>query len=92
MDKGRVKNRAYIVSDSILSPLGLGTDENMRRVSLYQSGVTEIDDKSLYSSPFMAARIIDDSNALNVDGIPDDATILEKRVIAAVYNASSLLS
>ena len=47
MDKGRVKNRAYIVSDSILSPLGLGTDENMRRVSLYQSGVTEIDDKSL---------------------------------------------
>ena len=92
MDKGRVKNRAYIVSDSILSPLGLGTDENMRRVSLYQSGVTEIDDKSLYSSPFMAARITDDSNALNVDGIPDDATILEKRVIAAVYNASSLLS
>ena len=78
MDKGRVKNRAYIVSDSILSPLGLGTDENMRRVSLYQSGVTEIDDKSLYSSPFMAARITDDSNALNVDGIPDDATILEK--------------
>ncbi|MEZ7874525.1 MAG: beta-ketoacyl synthase N-terminal-like domain-containing protein [Bacteroidales bacterium] len=92
MDKGRVKKRAYIVSDSILSPLGLGTDENMRRVSLYQTGVTMVDDKSLFSAPFMAARITDDSSSLNISGLPDNASILERRVIAAVYNASSALS
>ena len=89
MDKGRVERRAYIISDSIISPLGVGTEENMKRVMQYESGVKKIDDKTLFSNPFMAARIVDNSAIEKLENIPSDFTLLEKRIIAVVYNAAS---
>ena len=78
MDKRRVKSRAYIVSDSIISPLGRDTETNMREIMHYNSGVKRVDDSSLYSSPFMAARIEQEMNYYDSQSFPDDATILER--------------
>ena len=88
MDKRRVKSRAYIISDSIISPLGRDTETNMREIMHYNSGVKRVDDSSLYSSPFMAARIEQEMNYNDSHSFPDEATILERRAIEAVKKAA----
>ncbi|MDD4058344.1 MAG: beta-ketoacyl synthase N-terminal-like domain-containing protein [Bacteroidales bacterium] len=87
MDKRRVNNRAFVISDSIISPLGRDTETNMRELMLFHSGVKRVDEKSLYSSPFMGAKIEKDS-FLNIEiDIPNDATLLEKRALVAALVA-----
>ena len=89
MDKRRVKNRAYIVSDSIISPLGRDTESNMRELMLFNSGVKSVDDNTIYGSPFMAARIEKESNGCSENLFPQDVTMLEKRSIEVIRSAVS---
>lgn len=87
MDKGRVKYRAYMVSDSIISPLGRDTESNMREIMLFHSGVEKIEDTSLYSLPFMGAKIKDDPERGFEENFPSEATLLEKRALEAARGA-----
>lgn len=47
----------YIVADSIISSLGFTTRQNLEAMLNYQSGITQVTDETLFSLPFLAARI-----------------------------------
>lgn len=47
----------YITAGTIISSLGFSTEENMSRIRAYRSGISRIEDSSLFESPFIAARI-----------------------------------
>ena len=49
--------KIYATADNIISSLGFTTQENMRNIRQYQSGIRRIDDTSLFHEPFMGARI-----------------------------------
>lgn len=58
----------YITADSIISGLGFSTEENIRAIQEYRSGIQTIDDPHVYAIPFKGARI--DSNRLQA-AIPE---------------------
>lgn len=47
----------YITAGSIISSLGFGTEENFSRIRACRSGIAQVEDATLFDSPFMAARI-----------------------------------
>ena len=47
----------YIISDTIISSLGFGTQENLEALRTYQSGVTVQQDGRISDSPILAATI-----------------------------------
>lgn len=49
--------KIYATADNIISSLGFTTQENMRNIRQYQSGIRRIDDTSLFIEPFTGARI-----------------------------------
>lgn len=55
--------RTYIISDSMISALGIGTKKNMEALYAGESGVKEIHDSKLYPEPFMGAKL--DEKELN---------------------------
>jgi len=73
-------NKVYIASDSIFSPLGMDTEENMRAIEEYKSGITLIDDTSLYYKPMYGARISGEFE-------DPDLSHLERRAIFSVNRA-----
>lgn len=84
-----MKNDIFIVSHSIISPLGYGTHENFDSAFAGKSGITEIHDDSLSPFPFFGAKI--DENELNerfgAKYIPSDYTLFEKLLILSVDSA-----
>ncbi len=47
----------YLGADYVVSSGGFGTEENLRNIEAYRSGVIRVDDLSLYGDPFLAGRI-----------------------------------
>lgn len=47
----------FLTAGSIISSLGLGTDENMTRIRAGETGIRLTDNPALFADPFMAARI-----------------------------------
>ncbi len=52
--------KIYITADTIISSLGFTTGENMDHIRNYQTGISQINDKNLYSYPFMGGQIDED--------------------------------
>jgi len=56
MDSSGV-NKVYAASYSIFSPIGMSTEENMKAIEEYRTGITLIDDTSLFAKPMYGAKI-----------------------------------
>jgi 3-oxoacyl-[acyl-carrier-protein] synthase-1 len=54
-----MKKQVYIVADSIISSLDMGSQKNMEALYKGKSGLKILDDSNLYPDPFMGARIDD---------------------------------
>jgi len=82
------KKRVYVAGDSIYSPLGFSTEENMDSLLSYKTGIKLIEDSSLYNKPFYSSRILNDN--YDVDFSPEEEikySILEKRIISSIKHA-----
>ncbi len=75
----------FIVSDNILSPLGLTTAENFARLKKRISGIREYRDTALADAPFYAS-LFDHTNDFIEDNI-NEYTKFEQLLIASVKNA-----
>lgn len=58
-----MKKEVYIVADSIISALDMGSQKNMEALYKGESGIRRIENANLYPEPFMGAAI--DSKQLN---------------------------
>lgn len=47
----------YITAGSLISSLGFSTEENLQHIRNYHSGIQLIEDKNIYTSPFMGGII-----------------------------------
>jgi 3-oxoacyl-(acyl-carrier-protein) synthase len=77
----------YITAGSIISSLGFTVEENLQSIWEYCSGIRLIDDKALYDSPFMGARI--DSDRLKRMAVREGLngyTRMEQLVILSIQN------
>lgn len=88
MDGNRIKpDKVYIASDSIFSPLGTTTEENMRAVMTGNTGIRLTEDSSLFHRGFYGARIEDDKYIDIVASLGDEMTRLEKRILHVIFQA-----
>lgn len=83
-----ISNRVFVAGDSIYSPLGVTTQENMDALTAYKSGIKIIDQKEFFHIPFLGSYIREDKLDIN---IPENSglSLLEKRVVTTVNNAFS---
>ncbi len=81
-----IKNRVFVAGDSIYTPLGFTTQENMDSLVSYKSGIEEIDQKKLFHAPFMGSYIAADHADINIRE-NSGLSLLEKRIVVAVNNA-----
>ena len=86
METDRVKEMVYVIADSIYSPLGFSTKENMSRVSDNISAIKRVDNPDIYSVPFNGAKIVKDAKI--VRELSDSFTTLERRILFAVEDAA----
>lgn len=86
METDRVRKRVYVIADSIYSPLGFSTKENMRRVSDNISAIKRVDNRDIYSVPFNGARVVKDAHI--VRELSESFTTLERRILFAVEDAA----
>ncbi len=86
METDRVRKRVYVIADSIYSPLGFSTKENMRRVSDNISAIKRVDNRDIYSVPFNGARVVKDAHIIRE--LSDSFTTLERRILFAVEDAA----
>lgn len=86
METDKVRERVYVVADSIYSPLGFSTKENMNRVSDNVSAIKRVDNSDIYSVPFNGARVSEDARIVNE--LLLSFTTLERRIIFAVEDAA----
>ncbi|MEA5005748.1 MAG: beta-ketoacyl synthase N-terminal-like domain-containing protein [Rikenellaceae bacterium] len=77
-------NKVYVASYSIFSPIGMDTEENMKAITDYKSGITLVEDTSLFCKPMYAAKITGEYTN-------PDISILERRSIYSVTRALNLL-
>lgn len=77
-------NKIYVASYSIFSPIGLDTEENMRSITDYKSGIKLVEDTSVFCKPMYAAKIYGEHT-------DPDFSILERRAIFSVKRALNLL-
>ncbi|MFL5763264.1 MAG: beta-ketoacyl-[acyl-carrier-protein] synthase family protein [Bacteroidia bacterium] len=84
-----MKNKAYILADNIISPLGFTTAENFERLKKKETGVKRISDPSLSPEPVCAALI--DPLRLEAEfkklGSSERYTRLEKMVILSMNDS-----
>ncbi|MDD3034203.1 MAG: beta-ketoacyl synthase N-terminal-like domain-containing protein [Bacteroidales bacterium] len=77
-------NRVYVASYSIYSPIGLDTEENMKAITDYKSGIRLVEDTSLFCHPMYASKIFGEHT-------DPDLSTLERRSIYTVQRALNLL-
>lgn len=88
MDGNRINpRRVFIASDSLYSPLGVTTEENMRSVMTGRSGISLIEDPALFHRGFYGARIRNERFLSEVNSLGEDVSILEKRILHVIYQA-----
>lgn len=75
----------FIVSDNIISPLGLTTDENFSQLKIGRSGIREHTDISLADRPFYASLFDYKSAFIQDNG--DKYTKFEQLLIASIRDA-----
>ncbi|MDR1880786.1 MAG: beta-ACP synthase [Tannerellaceae bacterium] len=75
--------KAYLTAGTIISSLGATTEENMRHIRAYRSGIRLLDDPALYEAPFMGARIERDEREGEADAL-SGYTRLERLFIASL--------
>lgn len=78
-------NKVYVASYSLFSPIGLDTEENMKAITDYKSGIKSVEDASLFCKPMYASKIFGEHTD------PDFST-LERRSIYSVQRALNLLN
>lgn len=76
----------FIVSDNILSPLGLTTAENFYQLTKSVSGIRRHEDAAMSAEPFYAA-LFDNKNSFVKEDNPDVYTKFEQLLIASVRDA-----
>lgn len=76
----------FVVSDNILSPLGLTTDENFQQLTKNTTGIKKYDNESMSSKPFYAA-LFNRKNGFLKNSNEDIYTKFEQLLIASVSNA-----
>jgi 3-oxoacyl-[acyl-carrier-protein] synthase-1 len=76
----------FVVSDNILSPLGLTTAKNFEQLTRKATGIKEHDDTNMSSRPFYAS-LFAKKNCLIKDSIESIYTKFEQLLIASVSNA-----
>jgi 3-oxoacyl-[acyl-carrier-protein] synthase I len=76
----------FVVSDNILSPLGLTTAKNFEQLTKKATGIKEHDDTNMSSRPFYAS-LFDKKDCLIKDSIESIYTKFEQLLIASVSNA-----
>ncbi|MDP3452700.1 MAG: beta-ketoacyl synthase N-terminal-like domain-containing protein [Bacteroidales bacterium] len=86
METDRVRERVYVVADSIYSPLGFSTKENMKRVSESISAIKRVDNPDIYSVPFNGAKVSEDAHIINELSL--SFTTLERRILFAIEDAA----
>jgi hypothetical protein len=77
-------NRVYVASYSIYSPIGLDTEENMKAITDYKSGIKLVEDTSLFCQSMYASKKFGEH-------IDPDLSTLERRSIYTVQRALNLL-
>ena len=79
-------SRNYLLNDSIISPLGFGTDENLRAIRNSESAIKFHDNSRFFENGYYAGLIetelIDEK--FSVLGDPSAYTKLEKLLILAI--------
>jgi len=86
METDKVRKMVYVVADSIYSPLGFSTKENMRRVSENRSAIETVEDPEIYSIPFNGARVVKDAHIIKE--LSASFTTLERRILFAIEDAA----
>ncbi len=81
-----MSRQAYLVADTIVSPLGFSTSENLESLRNHQTGITAVHDPTLWADTFYAARIQNDQlqAAWQQIATNTDLTKLEKMMLLAV--------
>ncbi len=88
MENKRMRKIAvYVAGDSIYSPLGFSTEENMRAIYLGKSAIHRVDDPSIFSRPFNGAKIEHEADFSSITDKGEDFTLLEKRIIYTIEEA-----
>lgn len=82
-----MKRKAFIAGDSIYSPLGFSTEENMNSIFLGESAIHKISDTSLFSKAFNGAKIENDADFSSINDNGENFTLLEKRIIYSIEEA-----
>ncbi|AGY53878.1 3-oxoacyl-[acyl-carrier-protein] synthase, KASII [Bacteroidales bacterium CF] len=77
-------NKVFVASYSLSSPLGLDTEENMKAITDYKSGIKLVEEASLFCKPMYASKIFGEHT-------DPDLSTLERRSIFSVQQALNLL-
>ncbi len=89
-----VNCKTFIGATNIISSLGFSSKDNFAAAIEYQSGIKQVNDKSIFESPLLAAQI--DKNRLEIEAAKlnlNEFTTLEKLLILSikdVLNSSSI--
>jgi 3-oxoacyl-[acyl-carrier-protein] synthase-1 len=82
-------NKAFIIGENIVSPLGFTAGENFKNISANISGVKTINDAAFIPLPFSGARIenVRLNNAFSQINIAGKFTRLEKMMLLSITDA-----
>jgi 3-oxoacyl-(acyl-carrier-protein) synthase len=88
MENNRIRKKiAYVAGDSIYSPLGFSTEENMRAIYLGKSAIHRVCDPLIFSKPFNGAKIEKEADFSSIADNGENFTLLEKRIIYSIEDA-----
>lgn len=95
MENNRIRKKTvFVAGDSIYSPLGFSTEDNMRAIYLGNSAIHRVNDSLVFSRPFYGAKIEKEADFSSITDNGENFTLLEKRIIYSIEDAikSSRLS
>jgi len=78
--------KVYFVADTIISPLGFSSEENIEKIRKNQTGIKEINDTTIWSEPFFGAVIENELLSKAWQDVSSDVgyTKLEKMMLLSV--------
>jgi len=84
-------NKAFIIGENIVSPLGFTAEENFKNVVENKSGVKTIHDSAFIPLPFSGARIDNESLERSFQNLAakDKYTRLEKMMLVSIFDVIS---